>query len=377
MNTPLLPKTTATTATAKKRKINMPLSKTLIPPAPVPSTTTLIPTNESSSTLVLPTTVPSSMILSDDATLADIPPSSLVLDAWGDEFDDIANEFDPIHTEHLILPDSPLHHDNSCGVTAYTTRDDSSCKVIAESILDDNSCSAVADSILDDHSGSGSGIIDIISSDTNCSVISDSMHENSSCNILADTIPSSSSLTSTDEDILASLFSHNVEGEIPDNTLSMCNNIGSGAHLMSPLPSKRIIPDKTSKVDSTDTKKWGGEDMDKALVKRFQKCLSELPREMQQLYVERLVSSVLNPTSFKQQVDAVTTLAVAAAKDVSSDGGCSDEKTSDSIRSLRHPLANAALENFLVRFNSSCSIDSRLQGTRMTSITTAIPTTGQ
>lgn len=56
---------------------------------------------------------------------------------------------------------------------------------------------------------------------------------------------------------------------------------------------------------------------DEALMKRLRISISVLPRNLQEMFVDRIVTFMTNPESFKQQVDAVSSLASAAAVEAS------------------------------------------------------------
>ena len=58
---------------------------------------------------------------------------------------------------------------------------------------------------------------------------------------------------------------------------------------------------------------------DPLLVERLHNALSALPQEMQNLLVERIVASVVDPASFQAQVDAMTALAASAVHTASLD----------------------------------------------------------
>jgi len=55
-------------------------------------------------------------------------------------------------------------------------------------------------------------------------------------------------------------------------------------------------------------------DPEDELIERFRVALSRLPRELQRQYVERFVTSVSHPEVLEKQVDAITALVAAAAK---------------------------------------------------------------
>lgn len=95
--------------------------------------------------------------------------------------------------------------------------------------------------------------------------------------------------TSQDEDMLASLFAldSNEEVNVLDN---------------------RNVGDISTSLTSMDT-------VDPQLVDRLRRALSVLPKEMQHQFVERMVGVIAEPNALKQQVDAMTSLASAAAEE--------------------------------------------------------------
>jgi len=90
--------------------------------------------------------------------------------------------------------------------------------------------------------------------------------------------------------------------------------------------------------------------VDQKLVNKLRDSLAMLPRSMQELFVERLVSVIANPEAFSRQVEAVASLATSAAQegrrrlDVYGDTN-TDEQTI--------VLATSVLGSFLSRYGSS------------------------
>merc|ERR1712154_487124 len=89
---------------------------------------------------------------------------------------------------------------------------------------------------------------------------------------------------------------------------------------------------------------------DPHLAEKLRESLAKLPKQMQELFVERLVAAIADPESFKKQVDAVTALATEAAEEaqmrMDAQGGQHSEKES-------LPLATAVLGAFLTKYGSS------------------------
>jgi len=157
------------------------------------------------------------------------------------------------------------------------------------------------------------------------------------------------SFTSTDEDILASLFalednekdSHKVildnsDGNMsPESALSM--GMGAGAVLN---PESRMSTNSTSSVDP-------------ALMHKIQQSLTCLPPHLQRLFVERLVAVTTNPELFQRQVEAVTALATSAVTEAKRrvetnfpDANRTEEKTNEQAVHL----ATSVLAAFLNRY---------------------------
>jgi len=103
-------------------------------------------------------------------------------------------------------------------------------------------------------------------------------------------------------------------------------------------------------------------DPDPELVKKFHDSLALLPKEMQELFVERMVATVADPECFNNHVEAVTALAAAAAEEakrrvftgsnpISPDANRIN--VSDEPPSIALPLAAATLGAFLAQYGSA------------------------
>ena len=135
------------------------------------------------------------------------------------------------------------------------------------------------------------------------------------------------SFTSQDEEMLASLFALDPTDEIdvlgstpPNPTMSnVCSDV------INPVP-----------------------DVDPGLIEKLRAALANLPKEMQQLFVDRIVTSIAEPESFRNQVDAMSSLATAAAEEarrrlVAAGASPNDPKCI--------PLASAVLGAYLARYS--------------------------
>jgi hypothetical protein len=154
---------------------------------------------------------------------------------------------------------------------------------------------------------------------------------------LASREESVTSLTSVDEEILTSLFAL----EPTDDE----NFITTG-------PSE--VPDLTVSLLPSDLlKKQCAGEPDAKLLKKMRESLSKLPKNLQELFVERLVAAITNPEAFQNQVDAVSALASAAAEEAkkrleSLGGEANIENSEQSVE-----LATAVLASFLSRYGAS------------------------
>jgi hypothetical protein len=102
-----------------------------------------------------------------------------------------------------------------------------------------------------------------------------------------------SPFTSQDEEMLTSLFALDSNDEI--------NILENGDH-----------PDMATSMVS---KPSAVGNVDPALVEKLRDALSKLPQRMQETYVERMVTLVADPDAFQLQINAVTSLAGAAAEE--------------------------------------------------------------
>jgi hypothetical protein len=143
------------------------------------------------------------------------------------------------------------------------------------------------------------------------------------------------SLTSVDEEILTSLFA--LEPSDDENFLET-------------NPSE--VPDLTVSFPPSDFLKKPSAEPDARLVKKMRDSLSKLPKNLQELFVERLVAVITNPEAFKNQVEAISALASAAAEEakkrLESFGG--DAYVENSEQSVE--LATAVLGSFLSRYGA-------------------------
>ena len=146
---------------------------------------------------------------------------------------------------------------------------------------------------------------------------------------LASREESITSLTSVDEEILTSLFP---ASEVPDVTVS--------------LPASDFLTEASSK------------DPDAKLLKKMRESLSKLPKNLQELFVERLVAAITNPEGFQNQVEAVSALASAAAEEAKKrlESLGTEANSVDNEQSVE--MATAVLGSFLSRYGVSLNKNS-------------------
>jgi len=121
------------------------------------------------------------------------------------------------------------------------------------------------------------------------------------------------------------------------------------------------VPDTTMSLPPSKSMESG--EVDAKLVEQLRHSLNNLPKNLQELFVERLVNVIASPESFQNQVEAVSALAHAAAKEARSrlDSSSSDTNmghvdfdgngSSDKRQSVE--LATAALGSFLARYGAT------------------------
>jgi len=106
----------------------------------------------------------------------------------------------------------------------------------------------------------------------------------------------------------------------------------------------RAMP--TSAIDNTNSNNNSGL-VDAELVQKMKDSLALLPKNLQKLFVERMVALTTNPAAFQTQVEAVNALAVSAAEEARRrrNFAPTSKQTAE--------LATAALGSFLSRYQGS------------------------
>lgn len=150
---------------------------------------------------------------------------------------------------------------------------------------------------------------------------------------------SGASFTSTDEEILSSLFA-----------LDSADNVDAMKQKNTMMQDYRF-PEKPSAADKS-TEAGTGNDPDPVQMAKLKNALSALPKNLQQMFVDRIVAFVVDPVSFKKQVDAVSALAVAAAAEAKARVAASSADPTEV-----NELASAILGAWLTRYRSTAARD--------------------
>ena len=142
------------------------------------------------------------------------------------------------------------------------------------------------------------------------------------------------SLGDYDEDLLATLLA--LDDDSQNNTIEK-NKTEVPDSAMSSLP-----PTKSTQDDQPDPK----------LVEQLRQSLKNLPKSLQELFVERLINVIACPESFHSQVEAVSRLAHLAAEKTRIDTkNNNDSNNNNNEQSVQ--LATAALGAFLARYGAA------------------------
>jgi len=109
--------------------------------------------------------------------------------------------------------------------------------------------------------------------------------------------------------------------------------------------------------------------LDPMLSSKLEAAVSELPRSLQESFVERIVMKIASPEAYRKHVDAVSVLATAAAieaqnQTLRNDGAKDKSKLSMQNQSeMTLPVAAAALGAFLTKYGSASASDNSNPGT--------------
>ena len=160
-----------------------------------------------------------------------------------------------------------------------------------------------------------------------------------------DRFDSLGSINSVDQDLL-DLFKEEIDEQEDEDDLEMNEAI--------PLPDMTSSLEKHSSF--TGSKKHVSPDPE--LVQKLHDSLVALPEPMQEVFVERLVATISDPESFKNQVNAVTALAAAAAEEankriVDSKMVQVEDSSSNIAPDVALPLAAATLGAFLTQYSAA------------------------
>mmetsp|Transcript_7500 Transcript_7500/g.18429 ORF Transcript_7500/g.18429 Transcript_7500/m.18429 type:complete len:470 (-) Transcript_7500:496-1905(-) len=121
------------------------------------------------------------------------------------------------------------------------------------------------------------------------------------------------------------------------------------------------LPDTTMSLPPSNSLQEG--QVDAKLVEQLRHSLNSLPKELQELFVERLVNVIADPESFRYQIEAVSALAHAAAKEAKSRVNGSSNDTNMTHNTFAGngrnedqqsvELATAALGSFLAKYGAN------------------------
>jgi hypothetical protein len=153
------------------------------------------------------------------------------------------------------------------------------------------------------------------------------------------------SLSEYDEDLLATLLA------LDDDSQNLIDK--SKTDMEVPDTTMSLPPSKSMHDCQVDAK----------LVEQLRHSLNNLPKNLQELFVERLVNVIASPKSFQNQVEAVSALAHAAANEAKSRvNSCNNDTRMDyndihengtNNKRQSVELATAALGSFLARYGAN------------------------
>ena len=159
---------------------------------------------------------------------------------------------------------------------------------------------------------------------------------------------SAASFNSTDEEILSSLFALDSSDDLDVvRQKSIANE-----------PSLQNYRFPETSTESGTGSSSGEQGPDPILMTKLRNALSVLPKNLQQMFVDRIVAFVVDPESFKKQVDAISNLAVTAASEARNRMG---EAAADNSAQT-NALASAVLGAWLSRYGSSSTTTVALLG---------------
>lgn len=140
-------------------------------------------------------------------------------------------------------------------------------------------------------------------------------------------------------------------GELDDELLATLMSLDDDDRIAS---CTKNIPMPDAHVSLPDVNKF---DPDRKLVERLRTSLAGLPKNMQELFVERLVKAIASPEAFQDQMEAVSTLASAAAAEAQKRLATGTDHAGDQVEALDHEqkveLATAVLGSFLAQYGAA------------------------
>merc|ERR1712137_457868 len=138
---------------------------------------------------------------------------------------------------------------------------------------------------------------------------------------------------------------------------------GDSQNLIEKSKTETEVPDTTMSLPPSKSLQDG--QVDARLVEQLRHSLNCLPKNLQESFVERLVNVIADPESFRYQVEAVSALAHAAAKEAKSrlersnidtdmdDNNLNGKSINENRESVG--LATAALGSFLAQYGTRLS----------------------
>jgi hypothetical protein len=153
------------------------------------------------------------------------------------------------------------------------------------------------------------------------------------------------SLNSQDEEMLQSLFAlddelvtiNNIAQKKPDRRLSLSS---MQSYVEDNISADHFIPEDPREIDADQ-------------VQRLADALTKLPKEMQSIFVDRIVATIADPENFKRQADAMANLAAAAGVEVHQKlMNSSDRGSINSSEKQKSAWATAIFEAYLSRLGS-------------------------
>jgi len=151
---------------------------------------------------------------------------------------------------------------------------------------------------------------------------------------------SHNSLSSTDGMILSSLFALESSDDV-----KMVQDTTQPKHNFQ-FPTQEVRKLSNNNLPTPAAAATNPNEPDEALMAKLRNAISILPKNLQEMLVDRIVTFMTSPESFKQQVDAISSLAAAAATEATRHVGNMDNSQSSA-------LASAVLGTWLTKYGAT------------------------